>query len=184
MCEKLELEGVEKMSSLYQISKTYQELFDEFDDKDLDEETMQAYFDTLEGIEAEFNDKAGNVAIFIKNLLAEAENLKKEKQALEKRQKAKENKADKLKKYLLENMNKLGVKKIETIQAVISTRKNAESVQIADEQKFINWAEENNIDLLTFAKPKISKSAVKDAINAGAEIPYCQLARTQSVTIK
>lgn len=172
------------MSSLYQISKTYQELFDEFDDQDLDEEIIQAYFDTLEGIEAEFDDKASNVAIFIKNLLVEAENLKKEKQVLEKRQKAKENKADRLKKYLLENMNKLGIKKIETVQAVISTRKNAESVQVADEQKFIDWAEKNNIDLLTFARPKISKTAIKDAINAGAEIPYCQLARSQSLTIK
>lgn len=60
------------MLSLYEITGKYQELFDLFDNADIDDEdAIQAYFDTLEAIEGEFNEKAENIAVFIKTLSAE-----------------------------------------------------------------------------------------------------------------
>lgn len=172
------------MLSLYEITGKYQELFDLFDNANIeDEDAIQAYFDTLEAIEGEFNEKAENIAVFIKTLSAEAEELKKEKQQLEARQKSKENKVKRLKEYLLSNMHFLGVKKIESARARITMRQNAESVKIANEKAFIDWAEKNDCDFLNF-NPTISKSAIKEALQGGKEVPYCELQRMQSVIIK
>ena len=171
---------------LYEITGRYKALFDEFDDSDIEDEgVLQAYFDTLESIEGEFEEKAENIAVFIKTLNAEAEAIKNEKQKLEARMKAKENKAKWLKNYLLNAMNAIGSKKIETAKVKITTRLNAESVKCSDEQNCMEWLMKNNqFDLLGYKPPEFSKSKVKDAINSGLEIPYCELVRTQSVIIK
>ena len=45
--------------SIYNISANYRALFDTFDNaEDLTDEEIEAYFDTLEGIEDEFDIKA------------------------------------------------------------------------------------------------------------------------------
>lgn len=171
---------------LYEITDRYKSLFNEFDDSDIeDENVLQAYFDTLEAIEGEFEEKAENIAIFIKTLNAEAEALKREKQKLESRMKAKENKAKWLKSYLLEAMSAVGNKKIETARVKITTRLNAESVKCSDEKSCIDWLMKNDhFDLLSYKLPELSKTEIKDAINSGLKIPYCELVRTQSVVIK
>ena len=66
------------------------------------EAMFEAWFDTLEGIEELFEDKAVNIAVYIKNLRSEAEQLKAEKLKLEKRQSAKNKLADRLEKYLFD----------------------------------------------------------------------------------
>lgn len=171
---------------LYEITDKYKELFNEFDNSDIEDEgVLQAYFDTLEAIEGEFEEKAENIAIFIKSLTAEAEAIKNEKQKLETRMKAKENKAKWLKSYLLNAMNAIGSKKIESARVKITTRLNAESVKCSDEQSCMEWLMTNNhFDLLSYKPPEFSKTKIKDAINSGLEIPYCELVRTQSVIIK
>lgn len=194
---------------LYEISESYKSLFDEFeaiynwepnndengnfidDDGNIienvieyKENMLQAWYDTLEGIKCEFNEKAEALALYIKNLNANAEAIKKEKQRLEQRQKSTERRANRLEKYLLENMQKLNLKKVETARTVITTRNNTESACISDDNKFIEWALVNNDSLLNFPKPKISKTAVKNAIKSGDEIPFAQIVRTKSVIIK
>lgn len=170
---------------LYEIAESYKQLFDEFDDQDdLDNDVMQAYFDTIEGIETEFDDKAVNIAMFIKNLSAEAESIKVEKLKLEKRQKAKENKVKRLKAYLLEQMNLLGKKKIESSCVAVSTRNNAESVLVSDEDKLIEYLEENNDTLLKYSKPELNRTAIKRALQDNNKIPFATLQRTQSIIIK
>jgi hypothetical protein len=64
------------------------------------EDIEQAWFDTLEGIEGEFECKAESVAQYIKELNAEAEAIKAEEKKLSARRKAKENAAIRMKDYL------------------------------------------------------------------------------------
>ena len=67
----------------------------------IDEETGEIIdLDRLNALEMERDKKIGNVACWIKDLKAEAEAIKAEKQALDKRQKAAENKAESLKTWL------------------------------------------------------------------------------------
>lgn len=194
---------------LYDLSEAHKALFEEFEaicswepDEDengnfidddgniiedvveFKENMLQAWYDTLESIECEFDITAEALALHIKNLDAKAEAIKKEKQKLEQRQKSTENKAERLRKYLIESMQKMNLKKVETARAVITTRNNAESVTVSEENMLIDWAMKNNNSLLNYPKPKISKTAVKNAIKNGQAIPYAQVVRTQSVIIK
>ena len=77
------------------------------------------------------------------------------------------------------------VKKVDEPLAKLTIRQNAESVEVADELGFIDWAQRNDRDdLLRYSAPDINKTAVKDAIRSGAEIPGAQLVRTKSLIIK
>lgn len=98
--------------------------------------------------------------------------------------KAKQNAAERMKQYLLDNMRKLSRNKIETSRAVISLRHNAESVNITDEGGLIDWAQGNHDEYLRYKEPEINKAAIKKALQQGEDIPGCRLERTQSVTIK
>lgn len=170
--------------SLYEISGRFKNLYDELDLMIDDDDLSEAWFDTLEGIEGEFDDKAESVALYIKNLTAEAEAIKAEKDVLDKRLKAKTNAVKRLKEYLKLCMEQTSRKKIETPRAVISVRNNPESASISDEHAFIEWAKAQRDDLLRYKEPEISRTAVKEALQAGQDIPYAELARTKSVIIK
>lgn len=193
---------------LYEYSNDFAELFDSFDEicgyepqknendeyiddcgnvienvEEYKKELLTAWFDTLTGIEGEFDLKAENIACYIKQLDGELEMLKKEKAAFEKRRKSKENQLDSLKKYLLDCMKKTNRTKIDMPKAKISIRNNTESVKISNEDKFVSWADKNYKSLLRY-KPDINKTAIKDALKKGEKIPDAVLERKQSLIIK
>ena len=145
---------------------------------------LNAWFDTLESIEGEFDMKAENIAVFIKEIKAEADMLKAEEQSLRKRRQTKERQIDSLKTYLLTQMQEIGKNKIDTQKALISIRNNAPSLVVDDELSFIRWAEQNNDGLLKYSMPEIRKSDVKKAVKAGDEIPFVHMEKSTSVIIK
>lgn len=145
---------------------------------------LNAWFDTLESIEGEFDMKAENIAVFIKEIKAEADLLKAEEQSLRKRRQTKERQIDSLKTYLLTQMQEIGKNKIDTQKALISIRNNAPSLVVDDELSFIRWAEQNNDGLLKYSMPEIRKSDVKKAVKAGDEIPFVHMEKSTSVIIK
>jgi hypothetical protein len=148
-------------------------------------ELIENRFRALDEMEENVRAKAENVACYIKNLLADAETMKAEEEALRTRRKAKENTAARLKDYLMVCMDSACLKKIDMPRAVISVKNNAESVSIPDEKAFINWAREHDRDdLLKFAEPTISKTAVKNCLKNGTPLPFAGLTRSRSVIIK
>lgn len=194
---------------LYELTNDFQQLFDKFDelntlefDTDADgnaidengsviENTEQykqalisAWFDTLEGIEGEFELKVENIACYIKSLKAEAEDIKAEEKALRARRTAKEKCISSLTAYLMDCMNKTCRNKIDTSRAVISVRSNAESLVVEDEISFITWAQENNDELLKYSLPEIRKAEVKKLFKTGVQFPYVHTERTRSLIIK
>lgn len=170
---------------LYEITENYRQLFDTFDDCDkLTNEEIEAYFDTLEAIEGEFDVKAENIACFIKELNGEVDLLTAEINNLKARKSSKDKLIDRLKDMLVDNMQAVGIKKIDRPKAKLSLRNNAQSVAFEKESAFIEWAKANNCDFLRFKEPEISKTAVKQALQNGEEIPGAELVRTVSVIIK
>lgn len=173
------------MSRLFDIAENYRALFDAFDScDDLTDDEIQAYFDTLEGIEGEFDEKAENIACFIKELNGEMYALEEYAKVFTQRAKAKENLIKRLKQLLLSNMQACGIKKIDMPRALISLRNNAESVSIADDKALLEWLKINGDDMLNYKEPEISRSRVKTALQDGREIPGASLVRTVSVIIK
>lgn len=198
------------MSKLYELSTDFQNLFDMFEeinnwspDTDADGQPIDSegnvienptaykvqmlngWFDTLEGIEGEFEMKAENIAAFIKSLKAQSDILKNEETALKKRRDTKDRQIESLKTYLLNQMKAIGRKKIDMPKAVISIRNNAPSLVVDDELELINWAEEHDMDsFLNYQLPKIKKSEVKKACKDNMDIPYVHMESKESLTIK
>ena len=193
---------------LYEMSADFSELFDNYDaivnceftpdgkggfldddgnsvdPEERRREMQQAWFDTLDGMEQDLVCKAENVAVYIKNMESEAKTLKAEEDRLKARRQAKENAAKRMREYLMGCMKQANISKIDEPRAIISLRNNPESVEISDENDFISWANEDHDEYLRYKAPEINKTAVKNALKSGAEIPFAALTRSQSLTIK
>ena len=179
------------MSRLFDISNDFAALFDQLDafdeieEDDMREAAQQAWYDTLEGIETEFELKAENVAQYIKALRVEADAIREEEKTLAARRKAKEKRAAGLISYLLACMKQIHRDKIETAKCKLSIRKNAESVQVTDEEGLARQlAALGRDDLIRVKPPELDKTALKKALQAGEAIDGASLGRTESLIIK
>ena len=127
----------------------------------------------LDALQIERDEKLENVALWIKDLTAEAEALKAEKQAFAERQKAAETKAESLKKWL---SKALEGEKFKTTKVAVSFRKT-QSVQVSDiwelEEKFVKVPE-----------PTADKAAIKAAIKAGEDVKGAVLIDSVSISVK
>lgn len=123
--------------------------------------------DKLSELQMEREQKLEGVALWIKNLNAEAEAYKAEKEAFAEREKAAKNKAESLKKWLAYALNG---QKMSTQKVAISFRKS-ESVEIEDEERVITYAQKNGRDDLLSYK-------------TGKEIPGAVLVEKQNIQIR
>ena len=144
-----------------------------------------ALLDTLDAVDGEMEDKLASCAAFVKQLAAEADALDDEIKSLRQRSASKKHEIERFKKYIMDCMINADVKKVDEPLAKLTIRQNAESVEVADELGFIDWAQRNDRDdLLRYSTPDINKTAVKDAIRSGTELPGAQIVRTKSLIIK
>lgn len=134
--------------------------------------------DKLNALNMERDAKIENVACWIKELKAEAEAIKAEKQKLADRQKAAENKEESLKKWLA---YALDGKKFNTAKCAVSFR-NTESVEVT-EQGLENLMKGHD-ELLTYKTPEPNKTAIKQAIKDGLVVDGVQLVQNVSTIIK
>ena len=132
----------------------------------------------LDKLQMEREKKLENVACWIKDLKAEAEALKNEKQALAERQKVAENKAESLKKWL---EYALQGEKFKTPKCAISFRKS-EAVEVTDEG--LNNLMKEHDELLTYKTPEPNKTAIKQALKDGLNVAGVQLVQNTSTIIK
>ena len=194
---------------LYEMTEQFNELFDQFDDinnytpdqdesghyvdgngeiiPDLEafrEKLRNAWFDTLNALEDEFESKAENVAVYLKSVFVEIAAMKDEEAALRRRRQNLEKNMDAMQRHLIGAMNQIGLKKIEMPRARITIRNNGESLAVDNEEDFIEWAKENAMELLKFSAPSIKKTDTKRLLQKGEDIPFVHLTRTQSLIIK
>ena len=118
-------------------------------------------------------EKLENIALYIKNLTAEAAALKAEKDAFAERQKAAENKAARLKDYLAEN---LAGQKFETTKVKVSFRKS-ETLQIAEGAKVPET-------FLRYKDPEVNKVELKKAVKGGLELDGVQIVEKMNLQLK
>ena len=166
------------LPALFQIADIYLQDLDKLNDLDLPEEVVR---DTIEGLQGDMQEKCTNVAAFIRNTESLADQIKQAEQAMAARRKALENRADRIRQYLLDNMQRTGITKIESPWFKISLAKNPPSVVVDDE------------DTLKFAHPEfvktvttesLDKTAIKEAIKAGQIVEGAHLVQAERVSIK
>jgi hypothetical protein len=164
--------------TLYTIADSYLQDVAKLQDLDLDEQTIA---DTLEGLTGTFEEKATNVALFTRNLEALADQIKQAEQAMAARRKALESRADRIRQYLLDNMQRTGITKIESPWFNIALAKNPPSV-VVDDEVTLKFAHPEFVKTVT--TESIDKAAVKDAIKAGQIVEGAHLVQAERVSIK
>lgn len=131
--------------------------------------------EAIAALEMERDKKIENLGCWYKNLLADAEALKAQKNAFAEREKAAKAKAESLRGFLGRYLNG---KKFETAKVAMSFRKS-EAVEF--DAKCIGDVPE---EFLKFKDPELDKVAVKKAIKAGETVPGCELVARQNLQIK
>lgn len=155
---------------LYEIAEKHNNALLAMADIDgLDESVIN---DTLEALEGEFNDKALSVASFFQNIEAEIKAMRDAEKRIAERRKIKESSVKRLKDYLLREMQRTGISKIECPQFQISLRNNPDSVEIVDENLI-----PNEFKRVVY---EIDKMAIKKA----GYCPGAEIVKKQTLVIK
>ena len=156
--------------NLYELSVAFQEV----QNMDLDPEVMK---DTLDSIEDAIENKAENIAKLIRNLESDVSAYKEEEDRLKTKRQATENKVKWLKTYLEDNMKLTGKTKFKSGMFNFSIQKNPASVNIIDENILPK-------DFLIPQPPKVDKTALKDVLKTGVEVPGAELKQTEGLRIR
>ena len=160
--------------TLYEIDQKMQRLVDPETGELMDYEAFAA-------LQMDREKKIENMALWVKDLSAEAKAIKEEEDNLRDRRRGMENKAERLKTYL---SIALGGEKFQTARCAVSFRKTA-SVQIDDQDNLIRWLEQNGYDdCLKYKEPEVSKTELGKLMKAGTPVPFAYIKESQSVGVK
>jgi hypothetical protein len=165
------------MSSLYELSNEYQLAQIKLIESDYDQQTIA---DTLEGLSGDLEAKSINVAMFIRNLEVTAEAIKQAEKEMAERRKAIENKAEAMKLYLKQNMQRCGITKIESPYFALTLRKNPPSVVIDDAGAIPN-------EFYVFPDPPApypDKKAISEQLKSGNVVNGAHLEQAERLEIK
>lgn len=165
------------LPALYVLANEYLQDIAKLQDLDLDPQTVA---DTLESLQGDMEVKATNVAMFVRNLDSLAEQIKQAEAQMAARRKAIEGRADAVREYLLSNMVRTGISKIESPYFKISVKQNPASVVINDETQIpAKYMRQPPIP-----SPVPDKKEIKAALEFGENIKGCELQRTVRLEIK
>lgn len=140
----------------------------------VDAETGEIFdIDRFEELSLTRDAKVENICLWIKNLKAEVEALKAEKDAFAKRQKAAENRMESLKQYIT---NYLEGTPFESAKVKVSFRKS-DSLEISEDANIPD-------EYLKFKAPDIDKVELKKAVKAGLHLDGVQIVENNNIQIK
>lgn len=159
---------------LYEVNAALEALLEQ-----VDPETGELVcdLDALEELNLARDEKLENIALYIKDLTAEAKAIRDEELALAARRKPLENKAARLKDYLTEQLQG---EKFQTPRVAVSWR-TSRAVNLQPE--FMEWAKEHD-RFLRYSDPEPDKKAITDALKAGETVPGAELVTNVSMQIK
>lgn len=164
--------------SLYEIDSRIRAIIDSiYDAADEDGVVEEIDFTELKQLQEDRKTKLENIALYIKNTEAEADAIKAEEEKLTARRKKLENKAKRLREYVINSMKENKDEPLKTARCEVSIKDN-EKTDITDldsiPEEFIKVKVEKNPD----------KTAIKKAIKAGQTVPGAQIIINTTLTIK
>lgn len=149
--------------NLYEISAQYASFLAAVESGEIPDEAIE---DTLAGLDGDLEDKIDNIACIVKQLSAEADAIKTERDRLSERQQVKVHKAERLKDYIRQAMALAKKKKIETSRNCVSLGKPTQRAVITSLDalrsaesvwKPYDYGKETNVD----------KAKLKELLQAG-----------------
>ncbi len=166
-----------KSLALYEITDEYMEALDALTDPAADI-PAEAVNDTLEALAYPLQEKAVNVAAFMRNLEATAKAIREAEQQMASRRRALENRAKWIREYLKTNMERADITKIESPLFRLAIQKNPPSVVIADESAIPEDFRE------VIETVKIDRVGIKNAIQSEQEVPGAYLMQSTRLVIR
>ena len=163
------------MRALYEIDQEILDCVDLETGEILDTEKLDA-------LQIERERKLEGVALWIKDMKAEAAAVKEEADKLTARKKALDNKIESLKNWLL---YALGGEKLKTPRCSVY-QTHSQKLNVPDEPGLISFLQtlEEPEKFLRFKEPELKKDDIKKALKEGTIIPGAALEETESVVIK
>jgi len=161
---------------LYQIADDYLTALDAL--AELDDLPPEAIADTLESLSGTFQDKAANVAAYIRTLDTEAAAIEDARKAMERRQTALERHADRLRNYLKSQMERTGIPRVKNSWVTVRVQPNPPSVVIEDETMLPDRFKQPVTTL------KLLKSDIARALKAGQSVFGARLEQTTRLVIQ
>lgn len=159
---------------LYEIDEKIMEAFDRAIDAETGEILDAQAFAELDSLQVKRDEKIEGALLWIKNLSAEVEVLKAEKQAFESRQRQAANKAETLKRYISGVLNS---EKFKTAKVSVTWRKS-------EAAEFDGNVFSLPEDCLTYKEPTVNKAELKKRLKAGEKIEGAQLVVRNNIQIK
>jgi hypothetical protein len=174
----LEREGEENKLRLFDITEQFKalELLEESD-----ELPPEVIADTLEGLQGDFEAKAVQVAKFILSLEAASEDIDEAAKAMAARASRLKKRAESIRHYLLLQFQFIDWKgKITRPDIIVSRQNNPPAVIVSDETLV-----PANFWVQPDPPPKrIDKKSVKEALQAGVDVPGCYTEAGERIVIK
>ena len=149
----------------------------------VDQETGEIFDpEQLDALQMERAQKLEGVALWVKDLKAEAEAVKAEADKLTARKKAIDNKVEGLKTWL---MYALGGEKLKTARCNVY-QTHSQKVVIDDEKAMIDMLMSSPFGekFLRIKEPEIDKNALKDSLKQGYEFEFAHLEETEGLVIR
>ncbi len=168
-----------RSSSLYLLSSHYIQALDFLTDPELNL-PIEAVNDTLESLTGELEDKAINVAKFIRNMETTANAIKKAEVEMAKRRKSLETRMQWLEEYLKSSMEATGITKIECPHFKLSIAKNPPALDLFD----ANAVPGDYKHTETVTTEQIDRAAIKAALSSGKTIAGARLVNGTRLVIK
>ena len=171
--------------TLYEITgdwKAWEKLVDEVYSKCEEESRaptdteMMGLLDFRSENEVNLDHKLENITKYIKNCSSDADEIDAEIKRLQKKKKAKENLADRLKNYLDFTLKNLKIDKRKVGVFTLSIQKNPPSLEYELENVPSEW--------LIPQPAKVDVAGIKQAMKDGAKFDWCELRSTESIRIR
>lgn len=169
------------MNTLYELDARIAELLDtgfemsciDAETGEIDETQLDVY---LEQLQLDRKTKIDNIAVYVKNLEAEAVAIKAEEKRLKERRESKERKAERLKNYIKTSMVLQGETKFESARVSMALR-NSKAV-VVDESKL------ESVYFINKIVQSVDKKAIKAALEAGILVEGAMLEERKNLQIK
>ena len=169
------------MNTLYELDSKIAELLEtgfemsciDAETGEIDETQLAVY---LEQLQLDRKTKIDNIAVYVKNLEAEAVAIKAEEKRLKERREAKERKAERLKNYIKTSMMLQGETKFESARVSMALR-NSKAV-VVDESKL------ESVYFINKLVQSVDKKAIKAALEAGILVEGAMLEERKNLQIK
>lgn len=138
-------------------------------------------YEAFASLQMEREAKIENMALWYKDLTAEAKAIREEEKALAERRKSAENKAERLKGYLDEA---LAGESYKSAKVAVSYRRS-KAVELADESAVIGELENGGYnDCIYYTAPRVNKVALARLLKDGGAVPGAELVERNNIQVR